>query len=211
MATPLTTADHERIADAIRQAEAATSGEIYCVVARSSDDYFYPAAYHLTLAFAFVSGIAAFVIDGWWATLGLSQFMAAVLLSFCTAFFLLGMMPGLRIYFVPRRLRYRQAHENAVKQFLARNVHRTGARTGVLIFVSLAERYATVIADSGIDEKVPQSAWNEIVGHLIAHARRDELTEGFIAAIAGAGVLLATNFPVGAGDRNELDDHLVEI
>ena len=73
--------------------------------------------------------------------------------------------------FVPRRLRYRRAHDNALKQFLARNVHITTARTGVLIFVSLAERYAEVVADSGINAKVPQETWNDIVADLVAHAQ----------------------------------------
>ena len=60
----------------------------------------------------------------------------------------------LRIHLVPRRQRYRHAHDNAMKQFLARNVHLTTARTGVLLFVSLAERYAEVVADAGINSQV---------------------------------------------------------
>ena len=44
MARALSDAEHRRIAESIRQAETATSGEIVCVVARASGDYFFPAA-----------------------------------------------------------------------------------------------------------------------------------------------------------------------
>ena len=50
MARAMTPEEHARIADAVQAAEAKTSGEIYCVVARSSDSYFFPAAFMVTLA-----------------------------------------------------------------------------------------------------------------------------------------------------------------
>jgi len=112
---------------------------------------------------------------------------------------------------VPRRLRYQAAHANAIKQFLARNVHRTTARTGVLVFVSIAERYAEVVADSGIDAKVGQHVWDGVVRDLTAHAADDRLADGFVKAIEQVGSVLAEHFPVTYGDTNELDDHLVEI
>jgi putative membrane protein len=124
---------------------------------------------------------------------------------------LLWFLPTLRIHFVPRRLRYQAAHANAMKQFLARNVHRTSARTGVLVFVSIAERYAEVVADSGIDAKVDQHVWDGVVRELTRHAGDDRLADGFVNAIESVGAVLAQHFPVTPGDTNELDDHLVEI
>lgn len=211
MTSQLTAADHERVSQAIRAAEARTAGEIYCVVARSSDDYFASAMLVVTVAIAILGAVVAFMLDRWWETLRPPAFMAAFLLSLACAFIVLWLLPAIRIHFVPRRLRFRRAHENALKQFIARNVHRTSARTGVLVFVSLAERYATVVADSGINEKVSQEAWNGIVAGLVDHARRDRLADGFVEAVGVVGALLAQYFPVAADDRNELDDHLVEI
>jgi putative membrane protein len=112
---------------------------------------------------------------------------------------------------VPRRWQYRHAHDNALKQFLARNVHITAERTGVLIFVSLAERYAEIVADAGISAHVGQNVWDEIVAALVDHARRDDLASGFVSAIGRVGELLAAKFPVTGTDVNELDDHLVEL
>ncbi|TIX99580.1 MAG: TPM domain-containing protein, partial [Mesorhizobium sp.] len=81
-------------------------------------------------------------------------------------------------------------------------VHRTTARTGVLVFVSIAEHYAEVIADSGIDSRVGQDVWDSVVRDLTAHARDDRLADGFIKAIEATGAVLAEHFPVSTGDSN---------
>ena len=207
----LTQDEHNRIADAIRSAEARTSGEIICVLARSSDGYFYPAAFAVTIALMLASLIAAVALERMWVILPMWQFAAAQLLALVTALLLLWRWPALRIRFVPRALRYRRAHRNAVEQFLARNIHVTENRTGVLIFLSLAERYAEVIADAGINAHVPQERWNAIVADLISHAARGDIVGGYEGAIAACGDMLAEAFPPASGNENELDDHLVEI
>lgn len=207
----LTHADHERIAQAIRTAEQTTSGEIYCVVARSSDGYFFQAAFTAALALFAVSIAFGYVLEALWLSVRLPHFLIVQAVAAISLFVLLWLVPSLRIHFVPRRQRYKAAHANAVKQFLARNVHRTAARTGVLIFVSIAERYAEVVADSGIDAKVGQHVWDGVVRDLTAHAGDDRLADGFVNAIGAVGSVLAEHFPVGPGDVNELDDHLVEI
>lgn len=202
---------HARIAAAIRAAEERTAGEIYCVVARSSDSYFFPAAFILSAAMLLASLPVALGLEYWWVSIRLPFFVAAQLLALASALLLLWFVPSLRIRLVPRALQYRRAHDNALKQFLARNVHITTARTGVLIFVSLAEHYAEIVADSGINRHVQQREWDAILHDLLVHARQAKLADGFVTAIAAVGEHLARHFPVSAGDVNELDDHLVEI
>lgn len=203
--------EHDRIAAAIRTAEAHTSGEIICVLARNSDSYFYPAAFAVTVAMLFASAFAAIVIEELWIDISLFWFAAAQALATVSALVVIWLLPGLRIYLVPRVVRYRRAHRNALTQFLGRNIHLTENRTGVLIFLSLAERYAEIVADAAISADVPQQRWDGIVGELTAHAARGEIVAGFEGAIAAAGEILAAGFPVGSRDANELDDHLVEI
>ncbi|WP_376702779.1 TPM domain-containing protein [Mesorhizobium sp. ISC25] len=212
MATrPISPEDHERIADAIRAAESKTDGEIYCVVAHASGGYFFPAAFMAMLGMLVVSLGVGYGLEAWWLSIRLPHFVIAELLALASVLILLWALPALRIHLVPRRLRYQAAHANAMKQFLARNVHRTAARTGVLVFVSIAERYAEVVADSGIDSRVGQHVWDGVVRDLTAHAGDDRLAEGFVKAIEAVGAVLAEHFPVSTGDSNELDDHLVEI
>ncbi len=203
--------EHARLAAAIRAAESRTSGEIYCVVARASDSYFFPAAFMVAAGIMVVSLVLSWALGYWWIALSPAMLVVAQLLALACALLVLWLLPGLRLLLVPRSLCYRRAHDNALKQFLTRNIHITEARTGVLIFVSLAERYAEVIADSGIDAHVPQDTWNAVVADLVAAARHGSLAAGFVAAIDAVGALLAAHFPVRPKDRNELDDHLVEI
>lgn len=208
---PVTPDEHARIAAAIRAAEKKTDGEIYCVVAHASDGYFFPAALMAVLGMLIASLAVGYGLEAWWLSIRLPHFVLAQMLATACVLILLWALPGLRIHLVPRRLRYQAAHANAVKQFLARNVHLTAARTGVLIFVSLAERYAEVVADSGIDARVGQHVWDGVVRDLIADASGDRLAEGFVKAVDAVGAVLAEHFPASPGDVNELDDHLVEI
>jgi putative membrane protein len=207
----MTAEDHARVATAIQTAEAKTAGEIYCVLARSSDSYFFPAAFLLALAMLAVSLIVGLALEYWWYDLRMQVFVAAQILAFASALLALRLYPRLCFVLVPRRLKYREAHANAVKQFLARNVHVTAARTGVLLFVSLAERYAEVVADAGINQRVAQESWDQVVHGLVEHAHQGRLADGFVAAIAMVGALLAEHFPASAADVNELDDHLIEL
>jgi putative membrane protein len=207
----MTPEEHARVAEAVRRAEANTSGEIFCVLARASDSYFFPSAFFVTLAVLVVGLVVAILLELWWFTIGLPEFAALELLGVLAALAVLRAFPALRVHYVPHSVRRRRAHDNAVRQFLARNIHLTDQRTGVLLFLSVEERYAEVIADSGINARVQQKDWDRIVGLLVSHAGRDRLADGFCEAVAEVGALLAHHFPPRANDRNELDDHLVEI
>ncbi|MEP7452482.1 TPM domain-containing protein [Phyllobacterium sp. SB3] len=207
----ITDIDHKRIAEAIRLAESRTSGEIYAVVARRSDSYFFVAGFAVACGILLAAVMVALAAHWYWFVISLPTFGLAILAAFLTAVLVLWFVPGITMLLVPRRIRYRRAHQNAVQQFLARNVHLTSERTGILLFVSLAEQYAEVIADAGINAKVHQDEWNGIVSLLTDHANKGELASGFLLAIEKAGLLLEEHFPVGPGDVNELDDHLVEL
>ena len=210
-ARAMTHEEHQAVAAAVRAAEQKTSGEIFCVVARRSDDYFFPAAFIVTASMVAVSLAAAWTLHLAWYDLSPTTIVAAQVAAIAFALAVLWFFPAARIPRVRRRRRYRRAHDNAVRQFLARNVHVTAERTGVLLFVSLAEHYAEVIADAGINRRVGQETWDAVVSDMIGHARRGAVADGFVAAVASVGALLAEHFPVGAADANELDDHVVEI
>jgi putative membrane protein len=207
----LTQAEHDALANRIREAEAKTRGEIYCVVARRSDSYHFPAAFMLTAVMLIGSVGFALWIDRSWYELSHLTFVAGQIVAIGAGLLLAWLSPSLRIRLVPHFLRERRAHDNALKQFVAHNVHTTELRTGILIFVSLAERYAAVIADSGINEVVAQSEWDEIIASLTQAAKQGQLVAGLGDSIDRSGALLALHFPGGTNNPNELDDHVVEI
>ena len=197
--------DRERIASAIRAAEAKTSGEIVCVLARSSSGstalpIFIAAVVALALPWVLVASTA----------LTVERVLAIQLLAFA---FLLAFLctPKVRVALMPRATRRAVAHRAAMEQFHIRGIARTEDRCGILIFVSLEERYARVIVDDGIAARVPQTQWQEAINALTAHMRDGRIADGFIAAIQACGKELAAHFPRNAKSRDELPDKIFLI
>ena len=207
----MSTDDHKAVSKAIRAAELHTDGEIYAVIARRSDDYFAPAAFAVSLASILGAFIIALSLHQYWVMTDVLTFMTAFAFAYLSVLVVLVFMPSLNRRLVPQSLLANRAHQNAVNQFIARNIHITKARTGVLLFVSVDERYAEVIADDAINSHVSQAEWDAIVTMLIESARKRHYADGFLQAIEATGALLAAHFPKTAGDTNELDDHVVEL
>jgi putative membrane protein len=193
------------VKSAIEAAESNTAGEIIVVVTPACGDYL-----RVPLVWA---ALAALLVP---LPLLLFSVFAAVeiyllqLAVFVVVSFVLS-IPAIRLAVTPRTLKRQHAHRTAVEQFLARELHTTRSRTGVLIFVALAERYSEVIADKGIAEKVEQRFWDELVAVMIADIRSARLGEGLAGAVKRCGEILARHVPPSAGDRNELPDHLIVL
>jgi putative membrane protein len=197
--------DRERIAAAIRAAEAKTSGEIVCVLAQTSSD-----ATALPILIAAVVALAL----PWLLVAFTAMPVNRILLLQIAVFVALAVvlcLPRVRVALVPRAVRRAVAHRAALEQFTLRGIARKKDRTGILIFVSLAERYARIVADEGIAARVPQAEWQDAVAALIAHMREGRTADGFIAAIEACGKVLATHFPRGEGNRDELPDRIYVI
>jgi putative membrane protein len=115
-----------------------------------------------------------------------------------------------RILLVPRAIQRARAHRAALEQFVLRGISRTRNRCGVLIFVSLAEHYARIIADEGVAQKVNPAEWQAAIDALITHMGDGQIAAGFIAAIERCGAVLAQHAPPD-GSANELPDRLYLI
>lgn len=207
----LSDADHKKVNEAIRAAEAQTSGEIHCVVCRKSDPYFLAAGFVVSSVVLVLGFVLSYLLHRFWFDVTPMQLAGAQLASWAAGLLVLWGIPPLRLAMVPRGISYRRAHANALQQFFSHNIHVTEGRTGVLIFVSLAERYAEIVADTGISQKVSQDDWNSIIDGLTKGASRDRLADALVEAVNRSGALLAAHFPPGSNDRNELPDHVVEL
>jgi putative membrane protein len=98
-----------------------------------------------------------------------------------------------------------------MEQFTSRGLANNKNQSGILIFVSLAERYAHIVAGPEIAARVPQARWQAAVDTLIAHTRKDLVADGFIAAIETCGEELARHFPPATSSRSELPDRIYLI
>jgi len=200
----ITKEDHDAISAGIREAEKHTSGQLVCVLAHSSSDYaLIPILWASVLAM--IAPWPLIYLTPW----SVQRIFLLQLAVFIVAGLVLSWMP-LRLALVPRAVRRARAHRAALEQFVVRGITRTRNRSGVLIFVSLAERYARIIADEGIAAKVHNAEWQAAVDALTAHMRDGRIAAGFTAAIERCGAVLAAHAPPD-GSPNELPDRLYVI
>lgn len=211
MKPDLAATERQKVTLAIKKAELLTSGEIVVVAARQSDDYVHVPlhiAAGVALAVPFVLPFVSRFFP--WSAISLFWVFMAQLLVFIAVATVLS-LPPLRYWVTPKKLMHKYAHRNAAAQFLTVNTHGTGGRTGVLIFVSLEERYAEIIGDTAIASKVSQATWQSIIDEMIPHLRDGRLTEGLVHAVERCGHELARHFPPGAANPNELPDHFIVL
>ncbi len=204
--TFLSDSEKMQLRGAIRQEEAKTTGEIVTVIARSSGDYFY----YPTLWAALLAILSPLLPIG----LGLSFAPLGIIELQLLVFALLALVfrwPPIKIKLVPRAVQRQYCVRRAREQFLAQNLHTTRERTGVLLYVSVAERHVELLADAGIHARVPTGTWDQVVNSLTARVKTGQVGGGFIEAVNAIGAQLTTHFPAAGTNPNELPDHLIEI
>ncbi len=211
MEADLSHSQRQQVTLAIKKAELLTSGEIIVIAARQSDDYL-----HVPIHIAAGVALAVPFIMPWasrfftWAVTPLYWVFVVQLLTFIVVALLLSLSP-LRYWVTPKKLMNKCTHRNAATQFLAVNAHGTGGRTGVLVFVSLLERYCEIIGDTAIAQKVNQQTWQKIIDEMLPALRDGRLTDALVLAIDRCGHVLAQHFPPGSENPNELPDHFIVL
>lgn len=195
----------QRVQAAITAAERRTSGEIVAMITAYSASYA-----HVPILWAALTALAVplpLIFWTWWPIQHIYLLQLAV---FASLALLLSWQP-IRFRIVPGTIKKSRAHRRAIEQFLAQNLHTTAGRTGVLIFVSVAERYVEIVADTGIHARVPEAEWQRIVDQLTAAIGAGRAGDGFAEAVAQVGRHLAEHFPPGTVDPNELPNHLIVL
>ena len=221
-----TDADRTAIADAITTAEATTTGEIVAIVSDRVDHY--PATgltYAALLAFALPLAATLFGFGpdhiaalNDWSSGDASEDLrraveayAAVQILVFVVFAALFVRTPLGAALTPRAIKREHVHAAAVTQFKAGGIGTTRAHTGVLIFVSLRDRIAEVVADPAIFAKVQHDHWAATVTALTDGIKAGTPGAGFVRAIELAGHVLAEHFPAHGTGANELPNRLIEI
>lgn len=221
----LTEAEHRQVTDAVAAAELHTAGEIVTVLADRSDGYADIAlAWSALAAFTALTLLALFpgfflgLVDdltGNWnaqrsagalfaiaSAVGIAKFLGVWLLQF---------WPPLKYALVPGPVRSRRVRARAVDLFKVGAERRTHGRTGVLIYLSMREHRAEIVADAAIVAKVDPEVWGEAMAQLIAQVRDGRVADGLVAAVHAVGTVLAAHFPRHENDVNELPDRLIEL
>lgn len=221
----LTDADRAAVSAAVARAEEASAGEIVTIMAERSDGYhdvaLWWSAFAAFLALAVLGWFWPFYqakvdwLTGAWQsewpaakTLGLG--LLVVTLKFAGTY-LIQLWRPLRLALVPGPLKHRRVRARAVMCFKIGAERRTHGRTGVLIYLSLAEHRAEIVADQAIASKVAPEVWGEAMATLVGGIRAGKAADGLCGAVEQVGAVLATHFPRSEDDTNELPDRLIEV
>lgn len=94
----------------------------------------------------------------------------------------------------------------AFSEFYKHGLDNTADKTGVLILLVLHRQAIEIVADVGIDSKVPTEIWEGIVLGISNEIRRGSMTQGIVDAVNAVGAVLAREFPKETQDTNELSD-----
>ncbi|MBA4010157.1 MAG: hypothetical protein C0486_15455 [Erythrobacter sp.] len=213
------------VSAAVTEAEGATSGEIVTVLAEASDGYTDVALlWAAGAAFTAMSIFAAFpepFLDRWdawfagwgheWTTGQLASMVIALGLVKFLGVWLVQQWQPLKWLLVPGPVKSARVRAQAVRQFKVGAERRTTGHTGVLIYLSMRERRAEIVADESIAAKVPAEVWGEAMGDMLSEIRRGRVAEGLAVGIRDVGFILAEHFPRGEDDANELPDRLIEV
>jgi len=215
--------DGAKVAAAIKAAEAGTDGEISTIVAGSSDTY-----NDVVLHWALLFALLPLAVSAAWPKLlvwGASMFspweepslrliltllFVKVIVTFLIARYVIGIQ-AIRILLTPAATKHRRVRRRAIMLFRTGTEQRTLSTTGVLLYLSLAERRAEIVADAAIHAKAPQEEWGEAMAALVAAMRDNRPGDGMAAAVERIGAVLAAHFPRTDTDPNELPDRLIEL
>ena len=199
--------DKNRITAAIHAAERNTSGEFVAVVARASDHYvLLPLLWSAILALLFPGACLLAGVSLRWVHIYQLQLLIFIVLAV-----LLLSVPDLHLKLIPRHVKHAHASRLARAQFYAQGVQLTAHHSGVLFFVSLAERYVEIVADKGIHEKLGEARWQGIIDLFVAQVRCGRAVDGFVDAIGACGAAMAEHYPPDPDDTSELSDGLIEL
>lgn len=217
--------DRARVSAAVTAAERASNGEIVTVLAEKSDSYHDVGLHYAVLAMLLVPALLAALpqrlVDralglfaAWDETITRGALMAALFVALALVFLIvryLLALPGLRMALTPGRTKERRVRRRAVELFRAAAERRTTGRTGILLYLSLLERRAEIVADEGIHAKVAPELWGEAMAALLEQVRAGRPAEGMARAVEMIGTVLAEHVPVTPGDANELPDRLITL
>jgi putative membrane protein len=218
-------ADHDLVTAAVAAAEEHTSGEIVTVIAAQSNDYDDVAlVWASVVAFLAMSVIALFpdfyqnlyyrLSGGWGHELTPNEWLGTVIavgvLKWIGMWLILLWRP-LRLWLTPRAILAGRVRARAIDLFKVGTEAKTLGRTGVLLYVSLREHRADIVADEAIAARVAPEVWGDAMAALIERVREGKPGEGMAEAVRQMGVVLAEHFPRGSENPNELPDRLIEL
>jgi putative membrane protein len=218
-AASFTDIERQRVNDAVVAAEQNTSAEIMAVVATASGRYDRAedmAGLWLGIAALSIAWLAFQTVSIEWdqpeLRLGLVSIVLILLGGFVLGAIIAANVGWIRRLFTPRGEMTLEVNARARQVFFDYRIRHTAQRGGVLLYVSLFERIAVVLADEVAGEKLGDGAVEQLCARLTERLRSGgNIADAIADTIRAAGERLAPVLPRQSGDVNELPDVLVTI
>ena len=121
-------------------------------------------------------------------------YVAQLLVAILAA--VLGSLPPVRRWLIPKRMARSAGHRAALAQFVLRGIDRS--RCGALIYVSLAEHYIRIVPGEDAAQVVSQEQWQAAVNAALGPLAAGETEAALTGLAASCGDILAVHFPPGA-------------
>lgn len=204
--------ERQRILERVKKTETLTSGEVVPMIVSSS--FRYPMANVLGGAmFGFFLSLILTPVVGRQLWLGPSNmwlFIGFFILSFFVCYIFVKKIPWLKRVFISKTEMESEVNEAAITAFYREGLNKTRDETGILIFISVFERKVCVLADKGINSRVQEGQWDEIVAMIINGIKKKRQADAICEAIEKVAMLLKEHFPIRPDDTDELENLIVK-
>jgi putative membrane protein len=211
--------DREAVNKAVQDGESGTSAEIVPVVAACSGRYDRPEDIIglwfglLTMAAVWAiypvpvaeSGHLAAPHQAW----QLVALVVATVIGFMVGVIVGSRVDPLRRLFTPKSQMEAEVYSRARTVFFDNRVHHTVGSSGVLLYVSLFEHMAAVIADETVLQKIGQDKVDALCAEFTQRLHSGNPTQAMCDTIRSVGQTLSPLMPRAVDDVNELPDALL--
>ena len=200
-----TSKEKAEIAAAISEVEKNTAGEIAIMVVDQSDSY--PESNILT---GFVlGGMLSLIITEIFFDDSLTWFMIFFTALFLSIALFINFFPGLKRLFISKNRLIEMVREQAVQAFYEKELYKTRDATAVFFFISLFERKLWILADKGINSKIPPTELQIFAGDMAEGIRKGKAANVLCQEITQLGQVLAEYFPPRVDNVDELSNQVI--
>ncbi len=203
--------EKESIIRSVKEVERRTSGELVPLIVSESGGY---GAHELLGSFLVAMPLtvgAAYLVN--WSQYDqhdtLSLFLVAFVPLFVLTYIFIGRCPVLKRFFIPDAAMEEEVRETAAAAFFSHGLHKTRDESGILLYISIFERRVWILADRGINEKLPDGTWDDIMADLTRGLKQKKRGEAICTAVRRIGELLVAHCPAYREHANELPDLVI--
>ncbi len=211
----LTESENKQIEERIAQLERKTSGEVVVAVARRSSSYSSSAMLLSSIAALLLSiPLVNVAMDVLYrpdlaiqaVNMQMILYIPIFLCVLAAARVLINRFPALLAPAINTAKKQQKVQERSAWVFYENRLYNTKEGTGVLLYISLYERTARILADAGIYQKIGQDGLQDMAEKLALGIRQGRGATAILESLDVLENVLATNFPPPEKNENELPD-----